>query len=436
MPGDLSVKITKPVLTQEISKISDPIRRFLGCKGSQIKSLTSTYPFIFIYVYGYTIGKLLKENYEICEQKHDEFAHFFLSKRFMLDENEMAGFPWEGLFYLRLPSSEKLVLRADFTGWRSPLPFIELYVEEKRIKLAQSFFSQLEEQVSGIQHQVFSGSGRFMSVDENIGWTDIVLKPRIKETIIYNTSGLFSKKDLFKEKGIPLKRGLLFYGPPGNGKTMVGKILAREVEANFIWVTPKDLTDAPSRNMANIYSFARLLAPTIVFFEDIDLIGGEDRFGKSFPSILGELLNQLDGFDSNHGVITIATTNNIEILDKALANRPGRFDIRIEFPNPDYQLRLAILKRYMQNHPVAPGLNLECLARKSEGLSCAHIKEIITRALILGLEKECFDEVGEILLTQENLEQALAAVGGQRRQVGFCSGNLEKDEVANSMEGF
>ena len=267
-----------------------------------------------------------------------------------------------------------------------------------------------------------------MSIDEKIEWADIVLKAGIKETILYNTSGLLSKKDLFKEKGIPLKRGLLFYGPPGNGKTMVGKILAREVDANFVWVTPKDLTDTPSRNIANIYSFARLLAPTIVFFEDIDLIGGEDRFGKSFRSILGELLNQLDGFDSNHGVITIATTNNIKVLDKALANRPGRFDIRIEFPNPDYQLRLEALKQYIPNHPVASDLNMERLAKKNDELSFAHIKEMVTRALILGGEKSCFDENGEVLITQENLEQALATVGSQRRRVGFLSSDPEEND--------
>jgi cell division protease FtsH len=139
------------------------------------------------------------------------------------------------------------------------------------------------------------------------------------------------------------------------------------------------------------------------------------------------MLNQLDSFDSNHGVITIATPNNIEVLDKALANRPGRFDIRIEFPNPDYQLRLAILKRYMQNHSVAPGLNLECLARKSGGLSCAHIKEIITRALILGLEKECFDEKGKVVIARENLDEALAPMGSQKRQAGFLSSNSEKE---------
>lgn len=426
MAKDISVKISKPVLTQQINKAVDPVKRFLGCSRSQIKSLTNTYPAIFRYVYAYAIGGLLQEKYKVCEQKHDEFARFSLSRRLEPNESEIVDLPWEGIFYLQLSSSEKLVLRTDFAGYHSPLPLIDVHVEKKRTRLAQSFFSELKERVSGIRHQIFSGSGRFMSIDEKIGWEDIVLKAGIKETILYNTSGLFSKKDLFKEKGIPLKRGLLFYGPPGNGKTMVGKILAREVDANFVWVTPKDLTDVPSRDIANIYSLARLLAPTIIFFEDIDLIGGEDRFGRSFRSILGELLNQLDGFDSNHGVITIATSNNIEVLDKALANRPGRFDIRIEFPNPDYQLRLAVLKRYIQNHPVPSDLNLAWLAKKNDGLSCAHMKEIVTRALILGLEKDCFDENGKVLITQENLEQALAAMGSQRRQAGFLSCNPEE----------
>jgi len=431
MAKDISVRISKPVLTQQISKTVDPIKRFLGCSRSQIKSLTNTYPVIFRYVYAYGIGRLLQEKYEVCEQKHDEFGRFSLSRRLEPNESEIVDLPWEGIFYLQLPSSEKLVLRTDFAAYHSPLPLIDVHVEKKRIRLAQSFFSELRELVSGIRHQIFSGSGCFMSIDEKIGWEDIVLKAGIKETILYNTSGLVSKKDLFNEKGIPLKRGLLFYGPPGNGKTMAGKILAREVDANFVWVTPKDLTDVPSRDIANIYSLARLLAPAIIFFEDIDLIGGEDRFGRSFRTILGELLNQLDGFESNHGIITIATTNNIEILDKALANRPGRFDIRIEFPNPDYQLGLTVLKQYIQNHPVASDLNLAWLARKSEGFSCAHLKEIITHALILGMEKDCFDENGKVLITQENLKQALAAMGRQTRQVGFLSGNSEKGEEDN-----
>jgi hypothetical protein len=428
MRKDISVKISKPVLTQQISRVVDPIKRFLGCNHSQIKSLTNTFPGIFRYVYAYAIGRLLQEKYEVCKQKHDEFAHFFLSRRFEPDEIEIVDLPWEGIFYLRLPSEEKFVLRTDFTGYRSPIPLIEVYAEKERTTLAHSFFSQLDELISGIRHRIFSGSGHFMSIDEKVGWEDVVLRPGMKDTILYNTSGLLSKRGLFKGKGIPLKRGLLFYGPPGNGKTMVGKILAREVDANFVWVTPKDLTDVPTRDIANVYSFARLLAPTIIFFEDIDLIGGEDRFGKSFRSILGELLNQLDGFDSNHGVITIATSNNVDVLDKALANRPGRFDIRIEFPNPDYQLRFAVLKQYIQNHSVASDLSLAWLAKKSDGLSFAHMKEVVTQALILGVEKDCFDENGNVVLTQENLGQALAAMDGKRKQVGFLNSDKEEED--------
>jgi ATP-dependent 26S proteasome regulatory subunit len=239
----------------------------------------------------------------------------------------------------------------------------------------------------------------------------------MKNTLKCQVIEFFGKRAKFEALGLPFKRGVFLYGPPGNGKTMVGKVLASQAPANFIWVTPRNIDRlSPVKGLAAVFELARLIAPTIVFVEDVDLMGGGNR-EVEFKALLGELLNQLDGVVANNGIITIATTNNIEMMDKALASRPGRFDLKLEFPNPDRIGRETLLRRALAKADVDGESMMEGV-EATEGCSGAQTCEVAYRAMLLAVERGG-EEDRTIAVTGSLLEESARLVRGKRKVVGF-----------------
>lgn len=217
------------------------------------------------------------------------------------------------------------------------------------------------------------------------------------------------------------KRGLILSGPPGNGKTLIGKILASSGEGNFIWITANDIQEGNTVNISSIFEFARLISPCILFIEDLDLSGaGERETGNLFKPILSEMLNQIDGFKPNDGVVTIATTNNLNSLDKAISERPGRFDVKILLPNPDFNQRLKILRRFTKNFKLAEGINLEYIAKNTDGFSCAYVREIITRAAMSAIQRDYDEKAQEPVLGQEDFQKAVQFMIKHKKVIGFA----------------
>jgi len=159
-------------------------------------------------------------------------------------------------------------------------------------------------------------------------------------------------------------------------------------------------------SIADVFRFARRISPSIVCLEDIDLFC-EDRNNYSFRTILGEILNQMDGFESNHNVITIATTNSVGVLDKAIADRPGRFDYRIEFPNPTPAQRRQFMGIQLQKKNIRFSGDMENIVAATEGFTYAHLNELLTRSVINAHENGlAVDDNSVITLTDQNLTLA------------------------------
>jgi len=215
--------------------------------------------------------------------------------------------------------------------------------------------------------------GDFLKISDYT-WDDIIIPSKIRKDICTYTVDYIKKMPELREKGLPVKRGILLLGPPGNGKTLIGKILACSVPCTFIWVPSRE--DAGSYQ--HVFKMARELAPTIVFMEDIASQGGLDR-RIVVGSDLSGLLNMLDGIEENSYVITVATENYPELLDRALRSRPGRFDVKLYLPNPGYDQRESLLRHYL------PDLDFErikAMAGKTENYSCAHLRELAARVVI------------------------------------------------------
>jgi len=194
--------------------------------------------------------------------------------------------------------------------------------------------------------------------------------------------------ELFEEVGIDPPKGVLLYGPPGCGKTMLAKAVAHETKATFIKVVGSELVrkyiGEGARLVRELFSFARRKAPSIVFIDEIDAIGGrrlDTSTGgeREVQRTMAQLLSELDGFNPRGNIKIIAATNRIDIIDPALL-RPGRFDRLIEIPLPDERGRYEIFRIHTRRMNLADDVSLSELAKITEGASGADIKAICTEA--------------------------------------------------------
>ncbi|MBI3268869.1 MAG: ATP-binding protein [Planctomycetes bacterium] len=221
------------------------------------------------------------------------------------------------------------------------------------------------------------------------GWEDIVLPPAVLEEVHEHIVRWAERLEEFQSYGLPARRGILLCGEPGTGKTLLGRILASTLGLTFLWVTPRYMLRSQAAQA--IYEVARELAPTLVFFEDVDFFA-MDR-SENHGAVLPELLNVLDGLVPNEGVLTVMTTSHPDALDAALRDRPGRLDRKISLPRPDVTGRMDMLGRFLrETGPLDATLGdagLSKLASAAEGLNGAHLREvaILARLEALGPER-------------------------------------------------
>jgi len=194
--------------------------------------------------------------------------------------------------------------------------------------------------------------------------------------------------DKYSEMGAKIPKGCLLNGPPGTGKTLLARAVAGEAGVPFISVSGSEFVQVfvgvGAARVRDLFKQARENAPCIVFIDEIDAIGRQRGAGMSNDEreqTLNQLLVEMDGFDGNAGVITLAATNRIDILDEALV-RAGRFDRKIEVSLPDFKGRQDILKVHARNKPLSPDVDLEQVARRTPGLSGASLKNLLNEAAI------------------------------------------------------
>jgi len=201
--------------------------------------------------------------------------------------------------------------------------------------------------------------------------------------------------ELYEEVGIKPPKGVILYGEPGTGKTLLAKAVANQTSATFLRVVGSELIqkylgDGP-KLVRELFRVAEEHAPSIVFIDEIDAIGTkryESTSGgeREIQRTMLELLNQLDGFDPRGDVKVLMATNRIDSLDPALI-RPGRIDRKIEFPLPDFKTKRGIFKIHTAKMTLAPDVNLDEFVMTKDDLSGADIKAICTEAGLLALRE-------------------------------------------------
>jgi len=278
---------------------------------------------------------------------------------------------------------ERVVVSADEA---SPPPNYSLYVGVRSNRDTADFFRRWQayaKEHSYLRGRAFFADGEIIERKKAYTYDDIILSEEAKRTIRTHVEGFLRNRDRLKALGAKARRGLILAGPPGTGKTLLGKVLAETVDASFIWVSPRHITDAAS--FEAILSVARFVAPTVLFFEDLDLFAGE-RESRSWMG-LGELMNVLDGAVDNEDIVTIATTNRLETVEKALRNRPGRFDRIVKFETMDDDCRRQMFVRLLSNADVSSD-DVERLVASTENYTGAQCEELVSTLYMLAVERD------------------------------------------------
>ena len=225
-------------------------------------------------------------------------------------------------------------------------------------------------------------------------FTDVAGLDEEKEEMVELVQFLKEPKK-FIEMGAKIPRGVLLYGKPGTGKTLIAKAIAGEAGVPFISMSGSEFIEMfaglGASRVRRLFDKARKLAPCIVFIDEIDAIGSRRTGGTGAESENNQTLNQLlvemDGFGSEETIIVLAATNRPEMLDKALL-RPGRFDRQITIPVPDKKGRHEILKIHSKEKKLADNVNLESIAEDTAGFTGAELANILNEAAIIATKCE------------------------------------------------
>ncbi|KAL0344651.1 UNVERIFIED_CONTAM: Cell division cycle protein 48 [Sesamum radiatum] len=246
----------------------------------------------------------------------------------------------------------------------------------------------------------------------NVSWEDIGglenVKRELQETVQYPVE----HPEKFEKFGMSPSKGVLFYGPPGCGKTLLAKAIANECQANFISVKGPELLTMwfgeSEANVREIFDKARQSAPCVLFFDELDSIATQrgssvGDAGGAADRVLNQLLTEMDGMNAKKTVFIIGATNRPDIIDPALL-RPGRLDQLIYIPLPDEDSRHQIFKACLRKSPVSKDVDLRALAKYTQGFSGADITEICQRAVKYAIRENIEKDIERERRRRENPE--------------------------------
>lgn len=244
----------------------------------------------------------------------------------------------------------------------------------------------------------------------DVTWDDIGgledVKKNLQEMILYP----IEHPEKFHKFGMQPSKGVLFYGPPGCGKTLLAKAVANECSSNFISIKGPELLTMwfgeSEANVREVFDKARGAAPCVLFFDELDSVGiargsSQGDAGGAGDRVLNQLLTEMDGVGSKKNLFFIGATNRPDILDEALI-RPGRLDQLIYIPLPDKPSRVNVLKAVLRKSPIAPNVSMDFLGDLTEGFTGADLTELCQRATKAAIRESIEAEEQRKALMKEN----------------------------------
>lgn len=253
----------------------------------------------------------------------------------------------------------------------------------------------------------------------SVNWSQIGGLHHVKQELRELIELPINYPELFEQLGQTPPKGILLFGPPGCGKTLLAKAIATECKANFIAVKGPELLTKyfgeSAQNVRRLFTWARNSAPCVLFFDELDSVtqtrGGSDQCCSEAARVVTQLLVEMDGMEPNNNVFIVAATNRPDIIDSAIL-RPGRIDQLVYIPLPDFDARVGILRATLQDTFISPEVNVNNLAEATKGFSGADLAELCRRASKLAIRQQIQngDPNIQLVLTYEHFDQALNEV--------------------------
>ncbi|KAK5078393.1 hypothetical protein LTR64_003196 [Lithohypha guttulata] len=296
-----------------------------------------------------------------------------------------------GKFLVRWGGMEFLIYISDGRDGTAPYTVKRQYIVTSDPSAALSLLKTAGAWANTLHGEIWVFDQGFWQKDAGLwnsiqksNWEDIILPADLKEDLLENVQRFYNSRDTYRQLHVAWKRGMIFYGPPGNGKTVSIKatmktLYDREIPVPTLYVKSLVSFAGSQYSINAIFTKARREAPCYLVFEDLDSMITDQT--RSF------FLNAVDGLSENEGILMIGSTNHLEKLDPGIAKRPSRFDRKYLFPDPDLEQRIKYCrywqKKLEDNKDVEfPDLLLRPIARKTDGFSFAYIQEAFVSTLL------------------------------------------------------
>ncbi len=256
-------------------------------------------------------------------------------------------------------------------------------------------------------------------------WSDVGGLEEVKRVLKETIEWPLKYSELFKKSNTNPAKGILLTGLPGTGKTLLAKAVASESGVNFISVKGPALLSKwvgeSERGIREVFKKAKQASPCIIFFDEIDAIAptrGASADSHVTERVISQLLTELDGIEELKGVVVLAASNRPDIIDPALL-RAGRFDFQLELPVPDKKARLEIFKVHTRGKPLADDVDLESLAKVTEGMVGSDIEAASRRASMLAIREfinQKKKDVTKFKISARHFRSELKTVGRAKNQ--------------------
>jgi len=288
---------------------------------------------------------------------------------------------------------EALAREAAMITLRKIMPKIEFEADNIPYELLLELEVTMDDFLNALKEVEPSAIREVFIEIPDVRWDDVGGLDEVKRVLKESIEWPLKYPELFDHMRTNPPKGILLYGPPGSGKTFLAKAVASESEVNFISVKGPELLSKwvgeSERGVREVFRKAKQASPCIVFFDEIDAIApirGVSSDSHVTERVISQFLTELDGMEELKGVIVLAATNRLDIVDPALL-RPGRFDLRLELPIPDAKARLEIFNIHTRGKPLAADVDLKPLADTTDGLVGADIEAICRRASMLAIRE-------------------------------------------------